>query len=151
MTACLIATCPTLVGHYQFAFSPFAGAPQAPIDETDTATVHYSDNGTSMVVVVGGGFKRYLSRRSGVRFDARMLFGQYHATATVDAGPSNLTGSPTGTSTLMIRSDHPAIQFSTSPQFQSSLSGSAISGVPTFTGGSLHFQISVAFGYFIGF
>jgi hypothetical protein len=140
----------TLVGRYQFAFQLLGQGPLVPVDETDSLTIRYSDRGTSPVGVVGAGFRHYLTRASGVRVDGQLLMGVSQLTVSIDAAPSHVVGSPAGTLAIESTSSHPALQFSTSPAFQSSLSA-GLKGFETFTGGGFHLQASITIGYFFGF
>jgi hypothetical protein len=133
----------TLVGNYRLT-----GAGGAPFNETDTVTIHF-DSPNSVGLILGGGFKRDLSKRSGIRADVRLFIGGGGTSVTVDAAPSRIVGTPIGTSILNATS--PGLQFTTSSSFRTSLSGDAIAGFETFKGGSGLQGANISFGYFLRF
>jgi hypothetical protein len=146
------ATTATLVGHYAFGFHNQGitdGGFPVPIDETDTAVVHFTNGGFKPVGVFGAGFTKSVSRRSAIRVDGRVLVGPSQGTITVDATPSHVVASPHGAVAIIVRT--PSLQFSTASAFQSSLSGAPLAGVPTFTGSGLRLQAAVTVGYVIRF
>jgi hypothetical protein len=143
----------TLVGRYRFT-AP-SGESGAPFEETDTVTVRSSRTfGTTVVGVVGLGWKQDLSTRSGIRFDARAYLGRNPTRIVVDARPSVTTGSPA--SVFVARSSAGAIQFVNSSSVmnggrQSSLSGPALADFETFTGTGILWQLSLTLGVFLRF
>jgi hypothetical protein len=128
-----------VVGAYRFVFNG-----TTPISETDSVTLHQAA-GNSLVGVLGGGLKYYLSSRWGVRLDARWYLGRNTIDNLLDASPAAAPGSPAGSVASAI---NPAIQFSNSPStgIQSSLSGPGLAGVRTFDGGGIQNQLSVSAG-----
>jgi hypothetical protein len=143
----------TLVGRYRFA-SP-AGASEGSYQETDTVTVRSSESfGTSIIGVVGLGWKKDLSRRWGVRVDARGYLGRNPTRVVLDARPSVTTSSPA--SALVVDSTIGAIQFvndsaGTASGQRSSLSGPPLEGFETFRGTGLLWQINLTFGAYLRF
>ena len=143
----------TLVGRYRFTSS--LGGSGAPFEETDTVTVRSSRTfGTTVVGIVGLGWKQDLSTRSGVRFDARAYLGRNPTRIVVDARPSVTTGSPA--SAFVAHSSAGAIQFVNNGSVmyggqQSSLSGPALAGFETFTGTGILWQLSLTLGAFLRF
>jgi hypothetical protein len=92
-----------LEGKYRFAING-----SMPIDETDRATVRVSRRPT-LVAVLGGGLRRDLSRRWGVRMDGRVLIGRTATRLAVDATPGSVTGTPAG---FIESFTYPNLQFS---------------------------------------
>ena len=103
-------------GRYRFTI-----AGSVPIDETDRVTLEYSRR-PSVVVVVGGGVRRDVSPRVGVRLDARMLLGPGATHLALDARPVVATGAPAG---FVESFTYPNLQFSNNPSTgrESTLSG----------------------------
>ncbi len=140
----------TLVGRYRFE-SP---AGEAPFEETDTVTVRSSTTfGTSLIGLVGLGWKKDLSTRWGMRCDARAYFGRNPTHLVLDARPSVTTGSPA--SALVVSSASVGtIQFVNDSSGvrggqQSSLSGPPLTGFETFKGTGTLWQISFSLGVFL--
>jgi len=128
-----------VAGAYRFVFNG-----TTPISETDSLTLHYSVR-NSLVGVLGGGVKYYLSPRWGARLDARWYVSRSGIDNLVDANPAVAPGSPAGSAASFTT---PAIQFSNSPAtgIQSSLSGSSLTGVRTYEGGGVQQQLSLTAG-----
>ena len=93
-------------GHYRFQMSG-----TVPIDETDSLTVHYRGRVT-FVAVGGGGVKRALTDRWGLRVDARLLTGPATNVVALDAAPVVATGTPAG---FIESFTYPNLQFSNNP------------------------------------
>jgi hypothetical protein len=138
----------TLVGQYAFQFVPVpghlafstTGGPVA-IDETARLTVRFGDERVRPVGVVGFGFTREMSRRSGVRFAIQAVLGA-STSVDVSTAPSSLIGQPAGTVTY---GPVKALQFSTVPGVSSSLSV-PVTQLQTFNGG-FRSQIEMTVGY----
>src|SRR5262249_45995123 len=102
------------------------------------------------VAVMGGGVRRSISDRWGVRIDGRLFIDGYGARVTLDADPLVARGTPTG---FIESFTHPAIQFSNDPSTgrQSSLSGPRLQGFATFTGAEVQVRALVTVGVFSRF
>jgi hypothetical protein len=98
-------------------------------------------------MVVGGGFKRDLSARSGFRGDVRLLIGGNKMRVLVDAEPAREIGALSFSS--LLNATNPGLVFSNNTAVRTSLSGSPISGFETFSGSGTGVQ-SIVFtvGYF---
>ena len=129
----------TIVGAYRFVFNG-----TTPVNETDSVTIRHAA-GNSLVGILGGGVKYYLSPRWGVRFDARWYLSRNAIDNLVDANAIVTPGSPAGS---VASATSPAIQFGNSPStgIRSSLSGPALTGFRTFEGGGLQNQLSLTAG-----
>jgi hypothetical protein len=142
----------TLVGRYQLTSR--AGGAGAPFEETDTVTVRTRSFGSSVLGVVGLGWKQDLSSRCGLRFDARAYLGPNPMRIAVDARPSVTVGSPAAA--LVVDTGHVPVQFvndSTGAHEgqRSSLSGPALAGFETFRGTGILWQINLTLGAFLRF
>jgi hypothetical protein len=93
------------------------------VDNTDTVNIRHEEV-TSPVLVLGGGFKFGLTRRSGVRSDVRFSIRSSHDSIVIDALPSQA-----GASLLVF-------------------GGPPINGFETFTGSGLEIQTTLSVGYF---
>jgi hypothetical protein len=115
-------------GRYRFQI-----AGSAPVDETDVLTVHYRGR-VAFAAVAGGGVRRPLSERWGIRIDARMLAGPATSTVEVDSAPASVTGTPAG---FIESFTYPNLQFSNNPSTgrRSTLGPPALAGVEVFKGG----------------
>ena len=133
----------TLEGRYVFVIGPALIA-----DERDTVTVQAAQRDRVFVLVLGGGAKFHISARHGVSVDARWHLAHNSTETRVTARPSTLTLSP-GTSALLTTT--PSLQFSSTPQRRSSLSGPAVDNLTTFTGTGREVQPVITFGYFVRF
>ena len=129
----------TVVGAYRFVFNG-----TTPINETDSVTIRHAA-GNSLVGILGGGLKYYLSPRWGVRLDARWYLSPNAIDNLVDASPAVASGSPAGS---VASATNPAIQFSNSPStgIQSSLSGPAVTDYRIFEGGGIQSHLSLTAG-----
>lgn len=118
----------TIEGHYRFAVLG-----QVPIDEADRVAFHYT-RAAAFVAVLGGGVRRNLSGRWGLRIDARVLVGPDRTRVLLDARPSSIAGAPSG---FVESFTNPAIQFSNDPSTgrRSSLSGAGLQAFEAFSGG----------------
>ena len=130
----------TVAGHYQF----LSAGGVAPKNESDTVTVHYT-TGNALAFVVGGGVKRDISARAGIRVDARVFLSQDPSQISVSANPVVAPGSP---SSVLAFGPAPGLQFSTLAGFNSTLSGPAITDFQSFTGSGMRAQFVLTFGYF---
>ena len=127
-----------LLGRYRFSVLG-----QVPIDESDQVTLDF-DRSLTYAAVVGGGFRRDLSARWAIRFDARALIGPDAARIRVTAAPASQRGSPAG---FVESGTSPSIQFSNDASLgrRSSLSAPALDGVAVFDGG-IQTRTVVSFG-----
>ena len=92
-----------VTGNYRFLISG-----SIPVDETDSLTVRYRGRVT-FVAVAGGGVRRAIGDRWGVRVDARLLTGPATNVVAVDAAPVVVTGTPAG---FIESFTYPNLQFS---------------------------------------
>jgi hypothetical protein len=117
-----------LSGRYRFSVLG-----QVPIDESDQVTIEF-ERPPTFAAVVGGGVRRDLSERWGVRFDVRAFIGPDPTRVRVTAQPSSVRGSPAG---FIESFTNPSIQFSNDPSIgrQSSLSAAALDRVVVLDGG----------------
>lgn len=144
----------TLVGNYQFRIGGLGvgiggGPGPAPVNETDTVTLHYvAEN--ALVTVLGGGIKRDVSARWGLRADVRAYLSRNTVSVLLDANPAVATGTPAG---FIASFTNPSLQVSNNPStgVQSTLSGPAISGFKTFTGSGTQTHVSMTVGFFTRF
>ena len=128
----------TLVGTYKI------GGP-ALITGTDAVTVYSSHPDHAVVVIGGGGFKRDLTSRWGLRVDARAQIYRDETATVVDASP-NIALNSTGPNSFP-QFNSGGVQFSaTAP-----LNGAPIVSAHSFTGNSLHPFVTVAAGAFLRF
>ncbi len=106
----------TLEGRYRADI-----AASVPIAETDRVTIRNA-RGAEPVGVFGGGVRRSLSSRWGLRVDARVTIGRSTSRLVVDASPDVAVGTPAG---FIESGTSPAVQFSNNPTTgrTSSLSG----------------------------
>ncbi len=124
-------------GRYRFQI-----AGSAPVDETDVLTVHYRGR-VAFAAVAGGGVRRPISERWGIRIDARMLVGPATTTVEVDSAPASMTGTPAG---FIESFTYPNLQFSNNASTgrRSTLGPPALAGVDVFPGGwSLRGRVTV--------
>jgi len=121
---------PTMVleGNYRFNI---AGA--VPINETDHVVVRYSQK-TAVVALVGGGVRRDLNDRFGIRIDGRLLIGRNSARPEITADPRVTAGTPAG---YIESFTYPNLQFSNNASTGrlSTLSGS-VTDFDAFSGGA---------------
>lgn len=134
----------TLTGRYQFSI-----AGEVPINETDTLTVRATQKRT-LVGLVGGGLRRDLSARLGLRIDARALIGGQGSQLLVDATPDIAVGTPAD---FIESFTNPAIQFSnnTSTGRRSSLGEPNLDGFAVFSGTGIQVRTIVTGGIFFKF
>jgi hypothetical protein len=117
-----------LTGRYRFAILGVV-----PVDESDRVTIRF-EHPAAFAAVAGGGLRRDLSEKWGLRFDVRALIGPDVRRVTVTASPSTIPGVPAG---FVESFTSPAIQFSNDPSTgrRSSLSAPALQDVRVFSGG----------------
>lgn len=118
----------SLEGRYRFSVLG-----EVPIDETDRVSLRYSRS-TAFVAVLGGGLRRDMSDRWGLRVDARVLMGPDTTRVLVDATPSTTRSGPSG---FVESFTNPGVQFSNDPSTgrRSTLSAPALQGFEVFSGG----------------
>lgn len=119
----------------------------APMNETDTMTLRLDGPKAALIALVGGGVKYALRSRWGLRLDLRAYMAKNRIGTLIDANPKVVLATPEGVAaTLTV----PALQFSNTARFgdQSSLSGPALSGVRTFSGGGTATHVTVTTGLF---
>jgi hypothetical protein len=138
----------TLTGNYRF--DSHLAALSFPVNETDTVKIRVAADNT-FATVVGGGIKFMRSSRWGVRADVRAHISKNAVDLLLDANPNVTTSqAPVG---AIASTRTPSVQFSNNPSAGrlSSLSGPAIGGFRTFTGGGTQAPISVTGGLFFRF
>ncbi|HUR19301.1 MAG TPA: hypothetical protein VMZ90_00745 [Vicinamibacterales bacterium] len=134
----------TLFGQYHFYI-----ADTVPISESDSLRLRY-EQGTALVGVVGGGFRRALSERLGVSVDARVLLGKQTLNLRLESTPAVVAAAPPG---FIESFTTPAIQFSnnSSTGRASTLSGEALDGFKAFSTSGLQTRYVVTAGIFLRF
>jgi len=134
-----------LAGRYQFEITPLAPVPVVGrvFDQTDTTVVRASTS-TAIVGIIGGGVKRFVTPRWGIRLDVREHIGRNRAATLVDATPRSAAPSAPGFGTLSIGTTPPLVF--TSNGAGSNLSGAPISGFTTFSGSGWGGQLDVTAG-----
>ena len=130
----------TLVGNYRFTIQG-----TVPIDETDRATVSVSRK-PAVAAVLGGGVRRNLSDRWGVRVDGRVLIGTTATRLTFSGTPQVATRTPAG---YVETFTYPNLQFSNNASTGrvSTLSGSVEDFVAS--SGGIQTRARVTVGVFI--
>jgi len=133
----------TLEGSYRFSILG-----EVPIDETDRLTIRL-ERDTTFVAVVGGGLRRKISERWGLRLDGRVFVGPGGDRLRLDATPASASAPPAG---FIESFTHPSVQFSNhaSTGRQSTLSAPPIQGFSVFESG-LRTRILVTMGFFARF
>lgn len=134
----------TLEGRYRFNVLGLV-----PFDETDRIVVTFERRATP-VGVLGGGVRRNLSRRVGLRVDARALIGSSGARTLIDASPSSNQGAPAGFIELFT---NPALQWSNSGSTgrTSTLGGPGLQRLEVFKAQGLETRFLVSLGIFARF
>jgi len=112
-------------------------------DQTDTTVVRASSP-TAVVGIIGGGVKRFVTPRWGIRLDVREHIGRNRAATLVDATPRSAAPSAPGFGTLSIGTMPPLVF--TSNGAGSNLSGAPISGFTTFSASGWGGQLDVTAG-----
>jgi hypothetical protein len=138
----------TIAGTYRFPAPNID--PRQGIDavvQTDTVTIRYEDEAAPLFTL-GGGFKLDLTPRSGIRGDVRFDISPNNGRMTVDAAPSETSG--TGVSFAYLGPTSSMV-FSSSEMHQGSLSGPPITAFETFRASGTEVQTSVTLGYFVRF
>jgi hypothetical protein len=131
----------TLTGNYRF------GTGGTTLDETDALTVRPASRST-FVTVLGGGFKKHISGRSGIRADVRMIIGRNPMIMKLDATPTAGAFSP-GVTLRTVTT--PSVVFSSQPSQQRSLSGPRLEAFETFSGSGMPFEVIATAGYYFRF
>lgn len=118
----------SLEGRYRFSVLG-----EVPIDESDRVSLRYARR-AALVAVLGGGLRRDLSARWGLRLDARVLMGPDTTRVLLDATPSATRSGPSG---FVESFTNPAVQFSNDPSTgrRSTLSAPALQAFEVFSGG----------------
>jgi hypothetical protein len=134
----------TLEGHYRFSILD-----AVPIDETDRLTIRV-ERDTTFVAVAGGGVRRQVSERWGLRLDGRVFVGSGGDRLRLDATPASASATPAG---FIESFTHPSVQFSNhaSTGRQSTLSAPPLRGFPVFETGGLGARVLVTVGLFARF
>lgn len=117
-----------MTGQYRFSILG-----QVPVREVDSVTVRF-ERRTALVAVFGGGVRRDLSEKWGLRLDARVYLGPDSTRVTVTTESENVRGTPAGS---IESAGSPAIQFSNDPSTgrRSSLSAPPLQDFRVFSGG----------------
>ena len=118
----------SLNGQYRFSILG-----EVPVRELDSVTVRF-ERRTAFVAVFGGGVRRDLSEKWGLRIDARVYLGPDSTRVTVTTESENVRGTPAGS---IESAGSPAIQFSNDPSTgrRSSLSAPPLQDFRVFSGG----------------
>ena len=145
----------TLTGNYQFS-NVTTGAS---FNETDSIVVRDTRSTRTAMAVLGGGVKYHVSRRWGIRIDARVFIGNNSGSTELDSTPSVTLGQlPAGRVTL---NSDPTIQFGnssgpvtglgvTAPAL-STLSGPALSGFQSWSADGISTHTTLATGVYFRF
>jgi hypothetical protein len=132
----------TLTGHYSFV-SPSG----VPIQQTDAVTMHYGQ-GHAVVFDVGGGVRRFVTARSGLRVEAIGFVGHASDHLSVDVLPSAPAGTPAGFVVQNPPLSNGTIVFSNTPSQRSTLSGPPVTNLVTATGSSWRWVWQVTASWF---
>jgi hypothetical protein len=134
----------TLEGRYRFLVGG-----EVPIDETDRLTLRY-EHRRAPVAVIGGGVRRDVSDRWGLRVDGRVLLGRQGTRLLLDAAPSSVVGTPAD---FVESFTNPAVQFSNNPSTgrTSTLSGPGLQGFDAFAGEAFRARVLVTAGLYVRF
>lgn len=134
----------TLEGHYRFRVLG-----EVPIEETDRVTLRWQHR-RAFVAVIGGGLRRDVSDRWGVRFDGRVLVGRHGTEFLLDASPQSVTGMPAD---FIESFTNPAIQFSNNASTgrESTLSGPGLNAFDAFSANRFRARVVVTVGLFFKF
>ena len=142
----------TLKGNYQFLIQT-----SAPFNETDNVTVRDARDDRTVAGILGGGVRYHVSPRWGIRLDARVSLSKNTASTVLDATPNVALGLlPTGRAVL---NANPTIQFSNNSSdpvtnqgvtavAASTLTGSALTGLRTFSGSGVSSHTNITAGIF---
>jgi len=116
-------------GQYRFSILG-----EVPVRELDSVTVRF-ERRTAFAAVLGGGLRRDLSEKWGVRIDARAYVGPDSTRITLTTASSITRGTPAG---FVESFTSPAIQFSNDPATgrRSSLSAPPLEDFRVFSGGT---------------
>jgi hypothetical protein len=126
----------TIVGTYQLQDPP-------QIFGSDTITLHYAQNGPTLIGTAGGGVKYLVTPRWGIRFDARAQVHKDSTTSLLDVTPA-LALQSNGAPFPII--NYGSLQFSaTGP-----MTGAAVTGT-TYSGSGLQAHVVLAAGLFLRF
>ena len=126
------------------------GAGGAPVNETDNVTVRDARDDRTVAGILGGGVRYHVSPRWGIRLDVRVSLSKNTAITVLDATPNVALGLlPAGRTIL---NADPTIQFnnanSSDPSTTSSLTGPAMTGLHTFSGGGVSNHTNITAGLF---
>ena len=142
----------TLRGNYQFLLPN-----GAPIDETDNVTIRDAGDNHTFAGILGGGVKYRVSPRWGIRLGVRVALSRNAANTVVDATPNVALGQrPSGRGVL---GAEPSIQFSNNSSdpvtalgvtavAASTLTGTALSELRTFSGRGVSTHTNITAGIF---
>jgi hypothetical protein len=106
---------------------------EVPIDESERMALRF-ERPPAFVIVLGGGLRRDISERWGLRVDVRALLGPDATRIVVDSETASVRGAPTG---FVESFTNPAIQFSNDPSTgrRSTLSAPPLQSFRVFSGG----------------
>ena len=133
-----------LDGRYAFDIRGFF-----PIAESDSVHMSHVVDDNVLIGVFGGGVKTLLTRRSGIRVDARVHVGSRTIRTLLRAAPE-MVANPGGTTDRAVASYlTPGIQFSNSETHgPTTLSGATIIDFESFHVDGMRSQVLVTIGYF---
>jgi hypothetical protein len=137
-----------LTGRYAFTVA-VPNQPTLAIDESDRVTLSIAP-ATTPVAVAGGGVRRSISPRWGLRVDARLLLGRNATRVLLDASPSSDSLGPSG---FIEVANNPSIQFSSDPATgrRSTLSGPDLEGFEAIRGSGLQMRFLITAGVTLRF
>jgi hypothetical protein len=130
----------SLDGHYTFQNFGF------PKFEGDDLSVDYKEKPIAPLLVYGVGVDGNLGRHAGWRLDFRALSRKNSDTTELEARANRAIATPQAQNAFAFFTD-PAIQFSNSPNFPSSLGGN-IDSLETFHGTGRNVQTMISAGIF---
>jgi hypothetical protein len=128
----------------------FATPTGAPIDQTDSVTIHYH-TGSTGIMAFSGGARIMVNAHSGLRVDARMTTGKNRDSVSVDAMPTSVPGTPAGFVLQPGTKTNPPLVFSNTPDHQTTLSGPAVDNLATALGTGWRRTWTVTVGWFWAF
>ena len=146
------ASSATLRGNYRFLLPG-----GAPIDETDNVTVKETRDDRTLAGIIGGGVKYHVSPRWGIRIGARVALSRNTTDTILDAAPNVTLGQlPVGPGVLgsepsiqsTNNSSNPVTALGVTAVATSTLTGSALTGMRTYSGSGVVSYSNVIAGVF---
>lgn len=128
-----------LNGRYRFTYFNLF-----PMDETDRVVISVEQPKNTFTGLAGGGVTYDLSSSTGLRADVRLLLNSTKDVTRLTSAPLVALGTPPN---VMSSVTSPGLQFSTTANIRSSLSG-ANQNITLFTASGFSKQVSVSLGFF---